>query len=209
MTHPHSERWSDYIDGALSPAEAGELDTHLAACGECRALFEGLRRVVARAGTLEDQPPRTDLWPRVSSRIGLGRRRFAFSMPELLAAGVALMLISGGGVAYLLRDRLAGATISTRQQPGPVLRTVAAGEGYDVAIGRLRLELAKGRGSLDSTTMRVIEEKLALIDQAILDAERAVTADPGSEYLQAHLTRSRLTKLDLLRRATHLTRTIS
>jgi hypothetical protein len=98
---------------------------------------------------------------------------------------------------------------STRLELEPVVRTVSTGEGYDVAIGQLQLELAKGRGSLDSSTTRVIEEKLALIDQAILDAERAVAADPGSEYLQAHLTRSRLTKLDLLRRATELTRTIS
>jgi hypothetical protein len=209
MTHPQSERWSDYIDGELPLADVRELEAHLAVCGECRMLVDDLRRVVTRAGTLEDRPPRADLWPQVSARIGFGRRRFAFTMPELLAAGIALMLISGSAVAYLLQDRGAAPLVSAREQPEPSVRTVSAGDGYDVAIGQLQLELAKGRGSLDSSTTRVIEEKLALIDQAILDAERAVAADPGSEYLRAHLTRSRLSKLDLLRRATELTRTIS
>lgn len=209
MTHPQSERWSDYIDGELPLAEARELDNHLELCGECRRLLDELRSVVARAGALEDRPPRADLWPRVSAQIGVSRRRFAFSMPELLAAGIALMLISGGGVAYLLRDGVGASVASTRSKAGSVLRTVSTGDGYDVAIGRLQLAFSKGRGSLDGATTRVIEEKLALIDQAILDAERAVAADPGSEYLRAHLTRSRLTKLDLLRRATELTRTIS
>jgi hypothetical protein len=209
MTHPQSERWSDFIDGELSAEAVRELETHLAVCGECRILVDDLRRVVARAGALEDQPPRSDLWPRVSTRIGLGRRRLSFSVPELLAAGIALMLVSGGGVAYLLQGQPGAAMTSARQEAATPLRMVSASEGYDVAIGRLQQELSRGRGSLDSTTMRVIQEKLALIDQAILDAERAVVADPGSEYLQAHLTRSRLTKLDLLRRATELTRTIS
>jgi hypothetical protein len=83
------------------------------------------------------------------------------------------------------------------------------GDGYTEAIGRLQQQLARGRGSLDTATVRVIEAKLAVIDQAILDAERAVRADPGSDYLQAHLARARMTKLDLLRRATELTKTIS
>ena len=209
MTHPQTELWSDYIDGELSLADVRELEAHLEVCDECRLLLDDLRRVVARAGTLEDRPPRADLWPRVSAQVGFARRRFAFSMPELLAAGIALMLISGGGVAYLLRDRAGAPEVSTMRPSEPVVRTVSTGEGYDAAIGQLQLELAKGRGSLDSSTTRVIEEKLALIDQAILDAERAVAADPGSEYLRAHLTRSRLNKLDLLRRATELTRTIS
>jgi len=209
MTHPQSERWSDFIDGELTAGENQELAAHLAECRECRDLVDALRRVVVRAGALEDRPPRHDLWPRVSAQIGLGRRRLAFSVPELLAAGIALMLLSGGGVAYLLQGRPGATMTSAPQEAVAPLRMVSGSETSDIAIGRLQQELSRGRGSLDSTTMRVIREKLALIDQAILDAERAVAADPGSEYLQAHLSRSRLTKLELLRRATALTRTIS
>ena len=209
MTHPQSERWSEYIDGEVPAGEVRELEAHLAVCPECRSLVDDLGRVVARAAALEDQPPRTDLWPRVSARIGLGPRRFAFSVPQLLAAGIALMLISGGAVAYLLPIRSVAAVASAPQVTGQPVRRVSASDGYDLAIGRLQQQLSLGRGSLDHNTMRVIEEKLAIIDQAILDAERAVASDPGSEYLRSHLTSTRLNKLELLRTATVLTRTVS
>ena len=152
MTHPQSEHWSDYIDGELPLAEARELETHLEVCGECRRLLNELRGVVARAGALEDRPPRADLWPRVSAQIGVSRRRFVFSMPELLAAGIALMLISGGGVAFLLRDEIGAPVAWIRPEPEPVVRTVATGGGYDAAIGQLQRELVLrtdvGAGSL-------------------------------------------------------------
>jgi anti-sigma factor RsiW len=211
MNHPESERWSDYVDGDLSPADRRDFDLHLASCPACTALVEDIRRVVARAGALEDRPPRQDLWPAVSAKVRLERRRYAFTVPQLLAAALAVMLLSAGGVAFLLR--------TTGGRPGPeapatpdarvVAIAAVPGDGYTEAIGRLQQQLARGRGSLDTATVRVIEAKLAVIDQAILDAERAVRADPGSDYLQAHLARARMTKLDLLRRATELTKTIS
>jgi hypothetical protein len=170
---------------------------------------DDLGRVVARAAALEAHPPRNDLWPQVSARIGLGPRRLAFSVPQLLAASIALMLLSGGGVAYLLRGRSVATVAAVQQVTGQPVRMASAGDGYDIAIGRLQQQLSLGRGSLDANTQRVIEEKLAIIDQAILDAERAVAADPGSEYLRSHLTHARLNKLELLRTATELTRTVS
>ncbi|TFG50940.1 MAG: hypothetical protein E4H38_02720 [Gemmatimonadales bacterium] len=209
MTHPQSERWSEYIDKELPAGEMRECEAHLAECPECRSLVDDLGRVVARAAALEDQPPRTDLWPRVSARIGLGPRRFAFSVPQLLAASIALMLISGGGVAYLMQGRSLATAAAVPQMTSQPVRMVSTSDGYDIAIGRLQQQLSLGRGALDHNTMRVIEEKLAVIDQAILDAERAVASDPGSEYLRSHLTRARLNKLDLLRTATELTRTVS
>jgi len=209
MTHPQSERWSEYLDGELPAGELQELEAHLTGCPECRALLDDLGRVVARAAALEDRPPRRDLWPEVSTRIGLGPRRFAFSVPQLLAASIALILMSGGSVAFLMRGRPATTVASAPQVVSQPVRPVSATDGYDLAIGRLQQQLSVGRGSLDARTMRVIEEKLVIIDQAILDAERAVASDPGSEYLREHLTRARLNKLDLLRTATELTRTVS
>jgi hypothetical protein len=209
MTHPESERWSGYLDGELPAGELRELEAHLAGCPACRALLDDLRRVVARAAALEHQPPRRDLWPQVAARIGLGPRRFAFSVPQLLAASIALMLMSGGAVAFLMHGRPAPVVASAPQVVGQLVRPASASDGYDLAIGRLQQQLASGRGALDTTTMRVIEEKLVLIDQAILDAERAVASDPGSEYLRSHLTRARLNKLELLRTATGLTRAVS
>ena len=61
--------------------------------------------------------------------------------------------------------------------------------------------LEADRGTLDTTTVRIIEQNLAVIDRAIADARRALAADPGNAYLNAHLAGTMRRKIDLLRRA--------
>jgi len=171
---------------------------------------------VGRARALEDRPPRHDLWPGVAAAIGASppvRRRFAFSMPQLLAAGIALMMLSGGTVALILRGRAphpATAAVTSSAAPAsgeiPAAATTHAEHGYDAAVRELADELAAGHGRLDSSTVRVVQQKLQLIDRAIAEAERALAADPGNSYLHGHLTQTRMRKLELLRRAARLAR---
>ncbi len=207
MTHPPELQFSEYLDGALPPAASAALEAHCADCEPCRSLLADLRRVLARAQALEDRAPRADLWPGVAAAIGAaprGRRRVSFSLPQLAAAGVALMLLSGGAVAVWLRVP-SGAAPATAAVPAAQASSVAASQstrGYDAAIRRLEQELARSRGRLDTVTIRVVEQKLALIDRAILEADRALATDSSSPYLRRHLARTRQQKLDLLRHAT-------
>ncbi len=215
MTHPTSASLSDYLDGALPPAEQHLVESHLASCEVCRQEVQEFRRVVARARALEDRAPAGDLWPGVAAAIGAvpaGRRRFSLSLPQLLAAGIALAVLSGGSVALLLRGGATPAVVAPGASTGaPVITagTRTDGRGYDAAVRELEAALAAGRSRLDSTTVRVVEQKLALIDRAIAEAERAVVADPANNYLNGHLAETRLRKLDLLRRAAALTRAVS
>lgn len=214
--HPAEERLSDLLDDALPADEREVLQAHLESCAACAALLDELRRVVGRANALEDRPPRHDLWPGVAAAIGASppaRRRIAFSMPQLLAAGIALMVMSGGAVALALRARAARPVVAvvpgaTTPPSGEVPASAAthAEHGYDAAVRELAEELAAGHGHLDSTTVRVVQQKLQLIDRAIAEAERALAADPGNSYLHGHLTQTRMRKLELLRRAARLAR---
>src|SRR5712691_707988 len=77
------------------------LEAHLATCGHCYATLSELRQVVAHAKALPDTPPATDLWPNIRARLtqgsetrrhAPGSRRFSFTVPQLLAASIALML---------------------------------------------------------------------------------------------------------------------
>lgn len=213
MTHPQSFQLSEYLDGELVPTERDEIAGHLAQCAECAALLQDLRRVLARAQALEDQPPRADLWPGVAAAIGgapTRRWRVTTSVPMLLAAGVALMVISGGAVALALRGNGAPgpspAALAVPEPQAVLASRVDADRGYDAAIRDLEEHLVAGRGQLDSTTVRVVEEKLRLIDRAIAEAEHAVASDSGNIYLHNHLAQTRLRKLDLLRRTAALTR---
>jgi len=204
MRDQWSDQLSDYLDDELGRPEREALDAHLTGCVSCRVLLEELRRVHARAGMLRDEPPDRDLWPGISRKIApaQARRALVFSVPQLLAAGVALMLVSGG-TAWLAGRR--GAPVVG---PSAMLATPASkGEAsYAAAIAQLEAALDAGRTSsaLDSTTVRALEHSLATIDSAIQDARQALAADPASAYLNHHLADTMRRKLELLRQASAL-----
>jgi anti-sigma factor RsiW len=222
MSDLWTDRLSEYLDEELAPRERAELESHLAGCAECSTTLADLRRVVARARALESTGPAGDLWPAIAARIGgasatrqgariPAARRFAFSLPQLLAAGIALMILSGGSVWLLRPDSAATPVVSVTTRPAaesalgsPVSWQRRAAPGYDAAVADLERVLAEGRGRLDATTVRVLEQNLRVIDRAIDQARRAVAADSANAYLNSHLAETMRRKLDLLRQAASL-----
>jgi anti-sigma factor RsiW len=217
MSDQWTDRLSEYLDGDLAEAEKAALEAHAVTCTACQETLAGLRRVVVRARSLEDRPPSRDLWSGVAARIGAGasagvsRRRLSFSVPQLLAAGIALTVLSGGGAWLLHPDpaRVAVQPNPTASGTVPVATVGAAARSYDSAVDDLERVLAEGRGRLDSTTVRVLEQNLALIDRAIAQAQRAVAADSANVYLNTHLAETMRRKIDLLRQAAALVSAVS
>ena len=215
MSDQWTDRLSEYLDGDLAEAEKAALEAHLIACAACRETLAGLRRIVVRARSLEDRPPSRDLWSGIAARIGAGsapaRRRLTFSVPQLLAAGIALAVLSGGS-AWLLHPDSPRVAVTPAQGTVPVATvgsTGASARNYDSAVDDLERILAEGRGRLDSTTVRVLEQNLALIDRAIAQAQRAVAADSANVYLNSHLAETMRRKIDLLRQAAALVSAVS
>ena len=209
------ERLSEYLDGELSATDRAALETHLETCDDCSAVLSDLRGVVDRARMAEDYTPRRDLWPGIARRIGatpaasprIGRR-WSFSLPQLAAAAIVLMTLSGSAV-WLLQSsaQLPGGPVATMATPvvTPAINaSTSASASYAAAVADLERVLASGRGQLDTTTVRVIEQNLAAIDQAIAQAQRALLADPANLYLNTHLAETMRRKLDLLRQAATL-----
>jgi hypothetical protein len=137
-------------------------------------------------------------------------RTWSFSVPQLAAAAVALMTLSGGTV-WLLQSP--GSTVNNlplaaadSPSPAPVAVNAShnAAQSYAAAVADLERVLAGGRGQLDTTTIKVIEQNLAAIDQAIAQAQRALEADPANMYLNTHLAETMRRKLELLRQAATL-----
>ena len=226
MSDQWTDRLSEYLDDELTPAERAELETHLRACVACGAVLADLRRIVVRAQGLEDGTPNRDLWPGIAARIGAAaepgivdlravreRRRWTFSLPQLAAAGIALMVLSGGAAWLLHPVTPTPVAVAPMPPSGPGLvvpaSTGAPARGYDGAVGDLERVLAEGRGRLDTTTVRVIERNLATIDSAIAQAQRAVAADSGNAYLNSHLAQTMRRKLELLRQAAALVSSVS
>jgi Putative zinc-finger len=217
MSDQWTDRLSEYLDGDLAEPGNAALEAHLTTCAACSETLAGLRRIVVRARSLEDRPPARDLWSGVAARIGAGpgRRRLTFSVPQLLAAGIALAVLSGGGAWLLHPDPAGVAGVQLNPAPPgtvPVATTGttgAAAPSYDSAVDDLERILAEGRGRLDSTTVRVLEQNLALIDRAIAQAQRAVAADSANVYLNTHLAETMRRKIDLLRQAAALVSAVS
>jgi len=219
MTDIWTDRLSDYLDGELTAAEGVALESHLASCRECTATLAELREVVARAAALTARPPAADLWPGIEPRLQSGAllpfpakpsRRFSFTLPQLAAAGIALMVVSGGGVWVLQHGGAATSApgvVATDPASLPAPRVVSTALNdprYDEAIADLEQALDAGRGQLDPTTVKIIQSNLAAIDKAIDDSQRALSEDPANVFLNNHLADARQRKLALLRRATAL-----
>ena len=220
-----TDRLSEYVDDELSESERIALEAHLQTCSGCTSIVGDLRRVVRRARMLKEQPPAHDLWPGIALRIGATPasapatvepatrrrpRRWAFSLPQLAAAGIALMVASGGTVWLLGTRTQQPVVIALDSTPVAPTQVVPAGlrptasQSYAAAVADLERVLAQGRGRLDSTTIRVIEQNLAAIDRAIDEAQRALEADSANLYLNNHLAETMRRKLDLLRQAAAL-----
>ncbi len=224
---------NDFREGLLEPREEGRVRAHLEDCPQCRKELQGLSTLAEQLGGLpkEAQPVR-DLWPQISWRIeGLGtdiqprlgadeggkedrpsgriptRRRGRWvSIPawQLLAASIALMVVSGASVWAFLRDGPAamgppGET--THAAPAYFVDWEEAYGGYDEAVADLEDVLERGREILDPETVRVLEESLLAIDTAIEQAGEAVRQDPASPVLQRFLAENLRKKMDLLRKA--------
>jgi anti-sigma factor RsiW len=224
MSDNWTDRLSEYLDGELLESERAALESHLRGCGDCSGLLTELREVLAQARTLEARGPAQDLWPAISARIGTGaasgdildlgsrrrRRQWSFSLPQLAAAGLALMTVSGGSVWLLesarLRQNTQQPTVASQR---PVVTPISSGgrsatQSYAAAVADLERVLAEGQGQLDTTTVRVIQMNLAAIDRAIAQAQQALNADPANMYLNTHLAETMRRKLELLRQAAAL-----
>jgi anti-sigma factor ChrR (cupin superfamily) len=221
-TDDFTDRLSDYLDDELSTGERAVMGAHLASCDACRSTLDALRAVVSQARQLRDSPPEHELWSGVAARIAPaerpGARRSAFrrivssrlsvTMPQLAAAGLALMVLSGG-LVWMARSGDPRADFP-RVSADTELRAPAAPPApfadphYEDAVAELERALKTAQARLDVATVRVLDENLAAIDQAIEQSARALATDPGNVYLSRHLADVRQRKLTLLLRATAL-----
>lgn len=225
MSDHWTDRLSDYIDGELPQGERAALEAHVATCAACAATLEQLRRVVRQAQALEPRPPAWELWPGIARAIGATpggrtsadvgeldarRRRVSFTVPQLLAASVALVLVTGGtmwlavGGARGPTPASAVASAGADEFRGEFAAWPTAVARYDRAVADLEQALARNRSRLDSATVRVLEQSLATIDRAIERARRALVNDPANPYLGRHFVETMQRKVALLRRANEI-----
>ncbi len=221
MSDQWTDRLSEYLDGELDQEERRRLEAHLADCAVCAEVLVELRGVADAARALSDTEPSHDLWPGVAARIrsaatgehaAAARRtqrwRVTLSVPQLLAAAVAFLVV--GASASLMvgpqEDTVPVAVVSDDLGDDAMLPVgfSAGGPEYESVIAELQHALDAHRKELDSITVRIVEDNLAVIDRAIDEARAALSDDPSDRFLNAHLADVKRRKLEMLTSAVAL-----
>jgi len=217
-----TEKLSDYLDGNMSGDELARLEAALEGDAELRRVVEELQAVKNTAASLPQQSPQSDLWSGIEARIqadqqvavvplssaGHARRRFSFTIPQLAAAAVAMLVLGSASVWVAMSAGAGGLETggAIAVVPAPESGFVAApAEGstfsYEATIQDLEEQLQIGRDRLDPKTVEALEGSLATIDRAIARAQEALEEDPASIYLNRHLADARTRKLRVLQQA--------
>ncbi len=202
------ERLDAFVDGAGDEAAFQEIELHLAGCAACREEERALRDLLAEAAALpKSVQPARDLWPDVAARIAAGgvrARRARIGWTIGLAAAAALAALAS---ARLLRPAPAAAPRQASASPARIVPAAVgsddllpAEEGYVRATGELMNVLAARRDRLSPETLKVVQQNLDIIDEALGQVREALRKDPGNRQLTRMLTATHQRKVDVLRR---------
>lgn len=213
MTHHLDDQTlSDLLDDGLDGSVRSGVEEHLAACDACFSRLQRMRMLVTHAGSLPRMiPAPAGEWQRVRARLHTGRPATApwwSRRSALLAAGLALVIVSSGVTALVVGGRR-DVPVMTASAPASAAaltpRLAALEHEYTTVTRDLERQLAERKHALSPETVAAVERSLRTIEEAIAEAREALARDPGSETLARLLVAGHDQKVELLRHATRLT----
>ena len=182
----------DYVDGTLDTRGVAMVDAHLRQCRSCRAVVDDLRALRAASRSLESLTPPPHLWPRIAAAVELDSRRPAirrlFSLGTLglkpMFAAATVVALLGGGVWVSWHSVAAGtrAGVATPQATSDVVAAIeptddqmqSAEQHYTRVIASLEQIAQTDRTTLDTPVAAVVDENMAVIDEAIGESREAL-----------------------------------
>ena len=208
----------DLVDGRLDPAEQRDIERHLEACAECKALVTDLRSIRASAFMLDRREPAAAVWTKLQEAVKAEPRPRArvLLMPTRnnwgvwLGAAAALILATVIGLLPLLnRNAASDPEPAAAAAVEPTVDSVAAEfakaeEHYQKAIDDLQTIANKDTGELDPQVAAVLQKNLTVIDQAISESRAALKTQPSNTNAQDGLFDALRTKVALLQQTVEL-----
>ncbi|HEY0243734.1 MAG TPA: hypothetical protein VGC52_13800 [Gemmatimonadaceae bacterium] len=171
--------------------------------------------------------PPEDAWKRIRAQIDLEtqlvtmplhhREREWWQRPAFLAAA-ALLLVAGASLttALVIGRRMIdnpSRSVATRTAAPQATGVATLAEftkvenDYIETANMLYALIERGQTELSPETIAKLKESLRVIDEAIVEARRALAADPGNKTLIEMLSASYNHKVELLRRSTAMGQT--
>ena len=226
--HISLERTHDLVDGALSSEAAERASAHMAQCADCRERYAMLSELTSDLRSLpRDAAPPPHLWESISRRIegttpsvspefadvlvlpvarADGRRRIAFTIPQLAAASLVMAVMSASIVWMAVSGPAQEATpAAVDAAPVGATRFVTDEASYDTALAELLTIVETARPYLAPETLLALDESIAEIDAAIAEIVTALESDPSSDLLHGMLIGQQRSKLRVLSQVARLT----
>jgi anti-sigma factor RsiW len=199
----------DYVDGALPEEAAGEVRAHVAVCAECRQELERLESLLTQVRALPTSvDPPADMWDRIEARLA---PRSAARIPRPVISPPATHAQSArfrprwlqlAAAAMLLMAVSSAATVAWLRHGSEPRSFTALQAQYARATVELAQQAAAHPENLSPETRAVLDRNLAIIDDAIREAEQALNSDRGNPGLERMLLARYQQRLELLQRAT-------
>lgn len=180
----------------------------------------------ARARSLpRDIAPPEDAWTAIRAEIDrpardsvpavLSHARQWWQQPAFLAAAGLLLVVGSSLVTIALlrkgsrQSPTAAAVANTpaHSSPSTFAEFASVENDYISSVNQLSAVLESEQTTLSPETVAKLKKSLEVIDAAILEARRALAADPANKAIVEMLRTSYDQKLDLLRRTTDMGRT--
>lgn len=188
---------SEALDGELSESASTEVALHLEACADCRRVLAELRAIREAAALLPREiEPGRNLWPRVAARI---------KSPSLPAEPVRRGWRSPGrawlaAAALIVLTVLAGLWARSRQMAPAEGSGTAVFAEMDLQADRERAlaSLRNQAPHLSPETLKVVEDNLRQIDEAIADIEGALEEEPHDPRIQLLLAQQHRRRAEVL-----------
>jgi predicted anti-sigma-YlaC factor YlaD len=216
--HPSEERLGDFIDGLLDEEERRGVAFHLETCSECRDAVTSTRELLDHAAGLSPEiEPSRDLWPEIARRI---RKKQAGPVRFRIVPGIRIgrPLAAAAGIALLVAaSSLATALILQQNEPetDEAMTGLAGGRvalaafesaetDYAEATRQLLEAYQARRDRLSPETVKIVEENLRIIDDALQKTRAALEADPSNSGLSDLTAATYQKKIDFLRRTLSL-----
>jgi tetratricopeptide (TPR) repeat protein len=213
---------AEFVDGTLDAAGQRELERHVAACADCRALVADLKTIQAAAFTLERREPPAHAWNAIRERVAaepVSDRGRVLAWPRTrtawgvwMAAAAALLLVTTAGIVSIVNEpppthqdeRAADTTPQPANIESIQAEFQAATEHYEKAISGLEQIAKQQSGDLDPQVAAVLQKNLQVIDQAIGDSRAALNLQPTSSDAQDSLFDAMRTKVAVLQQTVEL-----
>jgi hypothetical protein len=181
-----------------------------------------MRTLAAGAAALPRSiEPARDLWPGIAARIqgetvtqgrfGAGRRHRWHHLGALAAAAAALVVVSSIVTTLIVARRDAATAPAGSGRRGMAAGVTSASlelsqarGTYEAARRQLLAALDARRSSLSPATLKVLDENVRIIDEAVHQMESALARDPGNQELPSLLVTAYRQEIDMLQRAAGL-----